>query len=308
MTGYAAGTADLPRGRVSVELRSVNSRYLDIQCRIAEELRGSEPALRELIASRVTRGKIECRVAFGAQAAAASAVSLDPVALDNLRRLAAEARRAFPDAGPMQVGEVLRWPGIIAEAPLDDEALRASVLGLARKVVAELCDTRMREGAKLAAIVAARVDEMSVARLQRMFGINIVGSFVCAREAVRRMSSRHGGAGGAIVNLSSAAARVGSPGMYVDYAAAKGAIDTFTMGLAKEVAAEGIRVNAVRPGIIETDIHASGGLPDRAWQSAAQIPMQRPGTAAEIAQAVVWLLSDAASYTTGAILDVTGGR
>jgi len=156
--------------------------------------------------------------------------------------------------------------------------------------------------------VAARVDEMSVARLQRMFGINIVGSFVCAREAVRRMSSRHGGAGGAIVNLSSAAARVGSPGMYVDYAAAKGAIDTFTMGLAKEVAAEGIRVNAVRPGIIETDIHASGGLPDRAWQSAAQIPMQRPGTAAEIAQAVVWLLSDAASYTTGAILDVTGGR
>ena len=156
--------------------------------------------------------------------------------------------------------------------------------------------------------VSARVDEMSVARLQRMFGINIVGSFVCAREAVRRMSSRHGGAGGAIVNLSSAAARVGSPGMYVDYAAAKGAIDTFTMGLAKEVAAEGIRVNAVRPGIIETDIHASGGLADRARQSAALIPMQRPGTAGEIAQAIAWLLSDAASYTTGAILDVTGGR
>jgi len=160
MTGYAAGTADLPRGRVSVELRSVNSRYLDIQCRIAEELRGSEPALRELIASRVTRGKIECRVAFGALAAAATAVSLDPATLENLRRLAAEARRAFPDAGPMQVGEVLRWPGIVAEAPLDDEALRASVLGLARKVVADLCETRMREGAKLAAIVTARVDEM----------------------------------------------------------------------------------------------------------------------------------------------------
>ena len=160
MTGYAAGTAELARGRVSVELRSVNSRYLDIQCRIAEELRGSEPALRELIASRVTRGKIECRVAFGALAAAATAVSLDPATLENLRRLAAEARRAFPDAGPMQVGEVLRWPGIVAEAPLDDEALRASVLGLARKVVADLCETRMREGAKLAAIVTARVDEM----------------------------------------------------------------------------------------------------------------------------------------------------
>ena len=160
MTGYAAGTADLARGRVSVELRSVNSRYLDIQCRIAEELRAAEPALRELIASRVTRGKIECRVAFGAQAAAASAVSLDSATLENLRRLAGEARRAFPDAGPMQVGEVLRWPGLVAEAPLDDEVLRASVLGLARKVVAELCETRMREGAKLAAIVTARVDEM----------------------------------------------------------------------------------------------------------------------------------------------------
>ena len=160
MTGYAAGTADLARGRVSVELRSVNSRYLDIQCRIAEELRGSEPALRELIASRVTRGKIECRVAFGAQAAAATAVSLDSATLENLRRLAAEVRREFPDAGPMQIGEVLRWPGIVAEAPLDDEALRASVLGLARKVVADLCETRMREGAKLAAIVTARVDEM----------------------------------------------------------------------------------------------------------------------------------------------------
>jgi NAD(P)-dependent dehydrogenase (short-subunit alcohol dehydrogenase family) len=156
--------------------------------------------------------------------------------------------------------------------------------------------------------VAARVDEISVARLQRMFGINIVGSFVCAREAVRRMSTRHGGTGGAIVNLSSAAARVGSPGIYVDYAATKGAIDTFTMGLAKEVAAEGIRVNAVRPGIIDTEIHASGGLADRARQSAPQIPMQRPGTADEVAQAIVWLLSGAASYTTGAILDVTGGR
>jgi NAD(P)-dependent dehydrogenase (short-subunit alcohol dehydrogenase family) len=153
-----------------------------------------------------------------------------------------------------------------------------------------------------------RVDEMSVARLQRMWAINLTGSFVCAREAVRRMSARHGGEGGVIVNVSSAAARIGSPGQYVDYAASKAAIDTFTMGLAKEVAAEGIRVNAVRPGIIETDIHASGGQPDRAAQLAPQVPMQRAGSAEEVAQAIVWLLSDAASYTTGAVLDVTGGR
>ena len=160
MTGYAAGTADLARGRLSIELRSVNSRYLDVQCRIAEELRAAEPALRELIASRITRGKIDCRVAFGAQAMPASAASLDPAAVDNLRRLAAEARRAFPDAAPMQIGEVLRWPGIVAEAPLDDDALRTSTLELARRVVAELSEARMREGARLAAIVSARVDEM----------------------------------------------------------------------------------------------------------------------------------------------------
>jgi NAD(P)-dependent dehydrogenase (short-subunit alcohol dehydrogenase family) len=156
--------------------------------------------------------------------------------------------------------------------------------------------------------MAQRVDEMSLARLQRMFGINVIGSMLCAREAVRRMSTRHGGAGGAIVNLSSAAARLGSPGQYVDYAAAKGAIDSFTLGLAREVGAEGVRVNAVRPGLIETDIHASGGQPDRARQLAPQVPMQRTGSADEVAAAVVWLLSDAASYTTGAVLDVTGGR
>jgi uncharacterized protein (TIGR00255 family) len=160
MTGYAAGTADLARGRLAVELRSVNSRYLDVQCRIAEELRAAEPALRELIASRITRGKIDCKVVFAAQAASAHPVSLDSAALENLRRLAEEARRAFPLAAPLQVGEVLRWPGIIAEAPLDDDALRASLLQLARRVVAELCDARTREGAKLVAIVAARVDEM----------------------------------------------------------------------------------------------------------------------------------------------------
>ena len=156
--------------------------------------------------------------------------------------------------------------------------------------------------------VAARVDEMSVERLTRMFGINVMGSLLCAREAVRRMSTRHGGRGGAIVNLSSAAARLGAPGQYVDYAAAKGAIDSFTLGLAREVAAEGIRVNAVRPGIIETEIHASGGQPDRAAQMAPQVPMRRAGSAAEVAEAIVWLLSDAASYTTGAVIDVTGGR
>ena len=156
--------------------------------------------------------------------------------------------------------------------------------------------------------VAARVDEMDWDRWRRMFDINVLGSFLCAREAVRRMSTRHGGRGGCIVNLSSAAARLGSPGQYVDYAAAKAAIDAFTMGLAKEVGAEGIRVNAVRPGLIETDIHASGGQPDRVRQLVHQVPMQRGGRAEEVAQAIVWLLSDAASYTTMALLDVTGGR
>jgi NAD(P)-dependent dehydrogenase (short-subunit alcohol dehydrogenase family) len=156
--------------------------------------------------------------------------------------------------------------------------------------------------------LAGRVDTISLERLQRMFGINVYGSFVCAREAIRRMSTRHGGRGGAIVNLSSAAARLGAPGQYVDYAAAKGAIDAFTLGLAKEVATEGIRVNAVRPGLIETDIHASGGFPDRAREMAPNVPMQRAGSAEEVAEAIVWLLSDASSYTTGAVIDVTGGR
>ena len=156
--------------------------------------------------------------------------------------------------------------------------------------------------------VAARLDEMSLARLKRMFDINVIGSLLCAREAVRRMSTRHGGAGGAIVNVSSAAARLGSPSQYLDYAAAKGAIDAFTLGLAKEVAAEGIRVNAVRPGLIETDIHASGGIPDRVRQLAHQVPMQRGGTADEVAEAIVWLLSPQASYTTMSLVDVSGGR
>ena len=155
---------------------------------------------------------------------------------------------------------------------------------------------------------AARVDEMSVQRIRRMFDINVLGTFVCAREAVKRMSTRHGGGGGAIVNVSSVAARLGGPGQYVDYAASKGAIDTFTVGLAKEVATEGIRVNAVRPGIIETEIHASGGQPGRARAMAPLVPMQRAGSAEEVAQAIVWLLSQEASYVTGTLVDVAGGR
>ena len=154
----------------------------------------------------------------------------------------------------------------------------------------------------------SRVDGMSLERLQRMFAVNVFGSFVCAREAVKRMSTRYKGSGGAIVNVSSAASRLGSPGQYVDYAAAKGAIDTFTIGLAKEVALEGIRVNAVRPGIIDTEIHASGGLPTRARDVAPQVPMQRAGSAEEVAEAIVWLLGDQASYSTGSFIDVAGGR
>jgi NAD(P)-dependent dehydrogenase (short-subunit alcohol dehydrogenase family) len=154
----------------------------------------------------------------------------------------------------------------------------------------------------------ARVDEMSAERLARMFAINITGSFLCAREAVKRMSTRHGGTGGAIVNLSSAASTLGSPGMFVDYAASKGAVDVFTLGLAREVASEGIRVNGVRPGIIDTDIHASSGEPDRVAQIRGQIPMQREGTAQEVAEAIAWLASSKASYVTGACLGVSGGR
>lgn len=156
--------------------------------------------------------------------------------------------------------------------------------------------------------VMARVDEMGAARLERMMRINVIGSMLCAREAVRRMSTRHGGKGGVIVNLSSAAARLGSPGWYVDYAASKGAIDTFTKGLALEVAGEGIRVCGVRPGIVDTDIHASGGEPDRIAKVRAGLPMKREGRPGEIASAIVWLLSDEASYITGTSLDVTGGR
>jgi NAD(P)-dependent dehydrogenase (short-subunit alcohol dehydrogenase family) len=153
-----------------------------------------------------------------------------------------------------------------------------------------------------------RVETMDAARLTRIFATNVVGSFLCAREAVRRMSTRHGGRGGTIVNLSSGAARLGAPGEYVDYAASKGAIDTFTIGLAQEVAQEGIRVNGVRAGYIYTEMHASGGEPDRVDRVKAFVPMRRGGQPDEVAQAVLWLLSDESAFTTGSFIDVTGGR
>jgi NAD(P)-dependent dehydrogenase (short-subunit alcohol dehydrogenase family) len=204
-------------------------------------------------------------------------------------------------------GEV-RALGRRAIAVAADVAQEAEVLALFAAVDAQLGPLTALVNNAGVVDVAARLDEMGVQRLMRMFGINVIGSLLCAREAVRRMSTLHGGNGGAIVNLSSVAARLGAPGQYVDYAAAKGAIDTFTLGLAREVATEGIRVNGVRPGIIETEIHASGGQPDRAAQMAPQVPMRRAGSADEVAAAIVWLLSDAASYATGAIIDVTGGR
>ena len=207
-----------------------------------------------------------------------------------------------------EVVRQIRQAGGTAMAVQADVADEAQVLTMFEKVDAKL--GRLTALVNNAGVVdqTSRVDAMSMARFKRMFEINVYGSFICAREAVRRMSTRHGGAGGTIVNLSSVAARLGAPGQYVDYAAAKGAIDSFTIGLAKEVAAEGIRVNAVRPGIIDTDIHASGGLPDRAREMAPQVPMQRPGSAEEVARSILWLMSPESSYTTGTVLDVTGGR
>ena len=153
-----------------------------------------------------------------------------------------------------------------------------------------------------------RLDEMATERFQRIMAVNVVGSLICAREAVRRMSTRHGGQGGGIVNLSSMAATLGAPNTYIDYAASKGAIDTMTVGLAREVANEGIRVNAIRPGLIDTEIHASGGDGARLERLKPSVPMQRIGTATEVANAIVWLISDEASYVTGTIFDVSGGR
>jgi len=202
----------------------------------------------------------------------------------------------------------IRASGGTAITAQADVAVEADVLAMFKKVDAKL--GRLSALVNNAGVVdrTSRVDAMSAERLQRMFAVNVFGSFMCAREAVQRMSTRYQGDGGSIVNVSSAAARLGAPGQYVDYAAAKGAIDTFTVGLAKEVAAEGIRVNAVRPGIIDTEIHASGGLPNRVRDLAPQVPMQRAGTAAEVAEAILWLISEKSGYTTGSIIDVAGGR
>jgi NAD(P)-dependent dehydrogenase (short-subunit alcohol dehydrogenase family) len=211
-------------------------------------------------------------------------------------------------AAAQRVAEQVRAAGRRALVIQADVADEAQVLAMYASVDKEFGPLRGLVNNAGVVDLPSRVDEMSLQRLTRMFAINLTGSFLCAREAVRRMSTKHGGAGGVIVNLSSAAARLGSPGQYVDYAAAKAGVDLLTLGLAREVATEGIRVNAVRPGIIDTEIHASGGLPDRVKQTAPMVPMQRAGSAAEVAQAIVWLLSQESSYTTGSVLDVTGGR
>jgi NAD(P)-dependent dehydrogenase (short-subunit alcohol dehydrogenase family) len=194
---------------------------------------------------------------------------------------------------------------LVVQADVADEA---QVLAMFARIDAEL--GRLGGLVNNAGIIERlqRLDEMDLARLRRVFDVNLLGSFLCAREAVRRMSPRHGGSGGAIVNLASAASKLGAAGQYVDYAAAKGGIDSFTLGLGRELAGEGIRVNAVRPGIIDTEIHAAGGWADRARDMAPQLPMGRAGTADEVAAAVLWLLSPASSYTTATVIEVTGGR
>ncbi len=204
--------------------------------------------------------------------------------------------------------EQVRGLGVTAIAVKADVADEAQVL--------HMFDVIDREFGRLDVLVnnagmleqQMRLEQMDAARWSRVLGANVIGSFLCAREAIKRMSTRHGGQGGAIVNLSSVAARLGAPGEYIDYAAAKGAIDSMTLGLAKEVASEGIRVNAVRPGVIHTEIHAAGGEPDRVERVKASVPMGRGGQAEEIAEAILWLASEQASYTSGALLDVAGGR
>jgi NAD(P)-dependent dehydrogenase (short-subunit alcohol dehydrogenase family) len=211
-----------------------------------------------------------------------------------------EAAEALVAAIRAEGGEAIALAVDVAREP-EVEALFAEVDRRLGPVAVLVNNAGILEG-------KARVDEIDATRLTRVLAVNVTGSFLCARQAVRRMSTRHGGGGGAIVNVSSAAARLGAANEYVDYAAAKGAIDTFTLGLAKEVGEEGIRVNAVRPGLIHTDIHASGGQPDRVERLKDGVPMKRGGTPEEVARAILWLASDEASYTTGGFIEVAGGR
>lgn len=214
---------------------------------------------------------------------------------------------AHPNAADDVVAQITKAGGE-AMSVQADVANEEQVLAMFQKVRSTLGPLKGLVNNAGVVDVSARLDQMSLARWRRMFDINVLGSMLCAREAIRQMSTLHGGNGGSIVNLSSAAARLGAPGQYLDYAAAKGAIDSFTLGLSKEVAAEGIRVNAIRPGLIDTEIHASGGLPNRVKDLEHLVPAKRGGTAMEVAQAIVWLLSDEASYTTMSLLDVSGGR
>lgn len=236
------------------------------------------------------------------------------------RGIGAATARLAAQRGYAVCVNYLRDAKAAAQVVADIEAAGGKAVAVRADVASEEDVERLFEGAqRLGAITAlvnnagilerqGRLEDMSADRLARVFATNITGSFLCAREAVRRMSTRHGGRGGAIVNVSSMAARLGAPGEYVDYAASKGAIDTLTIGLAREVAEEGIRVNAVRPGVIRTDIHASGGEPGRVDRVRSAIPMKRGGEPDEVARAILWLLSDESSYSTGTFIDVSGGR
>ena len=207
-----------------------------------------------------------------------------------------------------EVAEKIRVTGRKALMLQADVAVEADVLSIFKQVDAQLgrLDALVNNAGILEKIM--RLEQMDAARWQRVLGVNVIGSFLCAKEAVLRMSTRHGGKGGGIVNVSSVAARIGSPNEFVDYAAAKGAVDSMTIGLAKEVATENIRVNAVRPGLIYTEIHASAGEPGRVDRAKEGVPMKRGGTADEIAETILWLLSDQSSYVTGTTIDVAGGR
>ncbi len=206
------------------------------------------------------------------------------------------------------VAEQVRGAGAAAVTVQGDVAEEADVVRLFDTVATELGPVTALVNNAGILFTQCRLEDMDAARITRVLAVNVTGAMLCAREAVRRMSTRRGGAGGAIVNVSSAASRLGGPNEYIDYAASKGAMDTITIGLAKEAAADGIRVNAVRPGIIATEIHASGGEPGRVARVAPSVPLGRGGEPAEVASTILWLLSDEASYVTGALLDVTGGR